>query len=290
MKSRLLICIALTTALLGSQVSRAATIPFSKSRPFNLFVPTTYNASTPSPLVIGLSGYNQTGAQFEKYLKLTPIAQADGFLYVHPDGSKDSHGIRFWNGTPECCNFYNPKVDDAAYIMSIVDAVSAAYAVDANRIYIIGYSNGGFLANNLACRYADRIAGIVNISGGSYTSSAACSPSAPISVLEIWGTNDETYKINHILGKPIPGAMKIFTTWGAINNCIAPARTSPTKLDLDVNVLGPETSVVQFQGCPASTAIDFWKMVGAGHAPKFSKDFPHQIMGWLLTHLKVPVK
>ena len=273
---------------MGFQVSQAATVPFSGARPFNLFVPAAYNSSTPAPLVIALSGYNQTGAQFEKFLNLTPVAQADGFLYVHPDGSKDSHGIRFWNGTPECCNFYSSKVDDVAYVMNIIKEVSNRYSVDPNRIYIIGYSNGGFLANAIACKYADKIAAIVNISGGSYKTAASCRPKAPISVLEIWGTSDETYKINHILGKPIPGAIKIFDMWGDINHCATPAITSQEKLDLDSKLPGPETLIMQFQGCPASTAIDFWKIVGGDHALTISKDFDIQTMGWLFAHAKAP--
>ncbi len=287
MKSRALILILLTFALTSAEVSQAATVLFQGNRPFNLFVPTTYSSGVPAPLVVALSGYNQTGAQFEKYLNLTPVAQADGFLYVHPDGSKDSHGIRFWNGTPECCNFYSPKVDDVAYIMSIIAAVSAQYAVDANRIYIIGNSNGGFLANALACKHADQIAAVVNIAGGSYTNAAACKPSVPVSVLEIWGTKDETFKINHILGRPIPGAVKIFNMWGDINRCSLPSITSPVKLDLDVKVPGLETTVMQFQGCLGATAIDFWKIAGAGHAPTISKEFNNQMMEWLLTHAKV---
>ena len=287
MKSCLLIFIVSLISLLGLQVGHASTTLFAGTRPFNVFVPTAYSSVTPTPLVIALSGYNETGAQFEKYLNLTPVAQADGFLYVHPDGSKDSHGIRFWNGTPECCNFYTPKVDDAGYIMSIINQVSAQYAFDPNRIYIIGHSNGGFLANALACKDADRIAAIVNIAGGTYTSSTSCKPSEPVNVLEIWGTKDETYKINHILGKPIPGAVKIFNMWGDINRCSLPSITSPDKLDLDVKVPGAETTVLQFQGCLGATAIDFWKIAGADHEPTFSTDFDNKIMGWLFSHAKV---
>jgi|GEM_PF-2306714 len=76
MKSRVIILIVLACTFVGSQVSHAATIPFAGSRPFNLFVPTTYSPTAPAPLVIALSGYNQTGAQLEKYLKLTSVAQA----------------------------------------------------------------------------------------------------------------------------------------------------------------------------------------------------------------------
>ncbi len=286
MRIRISIILVALISLLGTQVSSATTVSFKGPRPFNIFVPSSYNAVNPVPLVIALSGYNETGAQLEKYLKLTPVAQADGFLYVHPDGSKDSHGIRFWNGTPECCNFYYPKVDDNAYIMSIINQVSAQYSVDPNQIYIIGHSNGGFLANNLACNSAGRIAAIVNISGGFYTTAAACKPSAPISVLEIWGTKDETYKINHILGKAIPGAVKIFNMWGAINKCTDSPITSPEKLDLDTKIPGAETTIIEFQGCPLSTGIDFWKIVGGDHAPTIAKEFDNQVITWLLAHSK----
>jgi len=274
-------------APLNTNLATAASQIFPGPRPFSVFVPTSYTSSNPAPLVIALTGYNQTGADFEKYLKLTSLAQADGFLYVVPDGSKDLHGIRFWNGTPECCDFQSPKMDDAAYIINIIKQVESTYAVDANRIYIIGHSNGGFLANNVACHYSEQIAAIVNMAGGSYTSASACKAKSPISVLEVWGTADDTYAINHILGKPIPGALKILKNWAAINQCSTQAITLPTKFDFDSEVPGAETAVVQYQGCPAGTAIDFWRMVGSGHSPVLTPNFDQAMISWLFAHPKV---
>lgn len=288
MKMRVLLTVLILTLPLNLAKSSAATDNFPGARSFSVFVPSHYSSAVPAPLVIALSGYNQSGADFEKYLKLTPLAQANGFLYIHPDGSKDLHGIQFWNGTPECCDFYTLKIDDAKYIMKIISQVEAKYSVDTNRIFIIGHSNGGFLANNLACNYSDRIAAIVNMAGGSYVKPSACKPTSPISVLEIWGTADDTYAINHILGRPIPGALKIFNTWGAINHCDPLPQTSPNKLDLDAKVPGSETAVVQFQNCPANTAIDFWRVVGAGHAPTLSPQFDSQLIAWLFAHPKTP--
>ena len=288
MKVRILFLVCILIAPISIESSSAASVTFPGTRSFSLFVPTNYSAQTPAPLVIALSGYNQSGADFEKYLKLTPLAQSNGFLYVHPDGSRDLHGIRFWNGTPECCDFQSPKVDDAKYIMNIISQVEAKYSVDSNRIFIIGHSNGGFLANNLACNYAVQIAAVVNMAGGSYANASFCKPSSPISVLEIWGTADETYKINHILGKPIPGALKIFSAWGAINHCDPVTNTSAEKLDLDAKITGAETAVVQYQNCPANTAIDFWRIVGAGHTPALTPSFDVQVITWLLAHPKTP--
>ena len=277
----------IASVITGTAAISASTIPFSGTRPYQLFVPSNYNPSTPEPLIIGLSGYNQTGSQFEKYLKLAPLAQTVGFLYLAPDGSKDSHGIRFWNGTPECCDFQSPRIDDDAYILKIINEVSARYSVDQNRIYIVGHSNGGFLANHIACKNADRIAAIVNFAGGSYTSTSACRPSNPISVLEIWGTNDETYLGNHILGRPIPGAVKIFYNWGSINHCSLSPTTQSQRDSLLSSSKKPDTTVMRFHECPASTAIDFWNIKGADHAPVLTDNFRRQIVQWLFTHPKV---
>lgn len=287
MKSRIGILVAALILVFSSSPVNASLSTPSSARPFNIFVPSTYSPSTPVPLIIALHGFNQSGAKFEKYLDLTPIVQADDIIYVHPDGTADTHGVRFWNATPECCDFQRPKVDDDAYIMSIIDSVSAQYAIDPNRIYIIGHSNGGFMANRLACNHADRIAAVVNIAGGSFTTVAACTPTNPISVLEIWGTADETFKGNHILGKPIPGAIKTFKTWAAINQCSKISQVVPQKLDLDKRIPGTETSITQYLDCPSGTAIDFWKIDGASHVPALSKNFAPDLVNWLLAHPKV---
>jgi len=288
LKSKALLILTAITLIFATTPSKAATPTPAPPRPFSIFVPTSYSASTPAPLIIALHGFNQNGAKFEKYLDLTPVAQADGIIYVHPDGTADTHGVRFWNATPECCDFQSPKVDDDAYLMSIIDTVSAQYAVDPNRIYIIGHSNGGFMANHMACDHADRIAAIVNMAGGTFTTAAACRPAAPISVLEIWGTADVTYKGNHILGKPISGAVKTFTNWAALNKCSKVSRVSPQKLDLDRQIPGAETVDTQYLDCPSGTAIDFWKINGASHVPELSKEFTSDVVNWLLAHPKVP--
>ena len=286
MRTRLLVIVAALFSLLAVEVNVAATTPFPGTRPFYLSVPPSYNRAIPEPLIIGLSGYNQTGADLERYLNLGPLTRSTGILYVYPDGTKNSRGVRFWNGTPECCDYEYPKVNDDAYIMSIIDQVSAQYAVDPQRIYIIGHSNGGYLASALACNHSDRIAAVVSMAGASYVTAAACKARSPVSVLEIWGSKDPTFSGNHSRGKPTPGALQIFNTWGAINQCSPTIVTSPHSLDLDSKVAGPETTVSEFQQCPRGTAIDLWRIDGAGHSPSFAPNFGAQMINFLLAHPK----
>jgi polyhydroxybutyrate depolymerase len=283
----LVLCAILLATFPGVTTANAQEVKLGGSRPFKLFVPSTYNASFRVPLIIALHGFAQSGAKFEKYLNLTPIAEARGILYVHPDGSADKTGTRFWNATPECCDIHSPKVNDDAYLMSIINEVSKNYAVDPERIYFIGHSNGGFMANRMACTHADVIAAVVSLAGGSYANTSQCNPTSPINILEIWGTKDVTYKGNHMMGKYIQGAAKTAATWGAINHCSKTMQVLSDKLDLDAKLKGPETTVGQYTECSGNADVEFWSIAGADHVPKLSNNFTSDVVDFLLANPKV---
>ncbi|MEI6649372.1 MAG: PHB depolymerase family esterase [Actinomycetes bacterium] len=282
----LAVSVAISATILSVGTSNAKTLTIPGNRPFTLFVPTTYTSTTPAPLLIALHGYRQSGALLENYLHIQSIAQKLGILYVHPNGTADKNGNRFWNATPECCDFQSAKINDDAYIMSIIDSVSKRYSVDAKRIYLVGHSNGGFMVNELACAHADRIAAVVDIAGGSFTKPSMCKASASISVLQIWGSNDESFAGNHIQGKPIPGAIKTFTDWALINKCVGKPKVAYLQKDLDRTVSGLDTSISTYSKCPANTSIEFWKISGAGHVPNISATFTQSIITFLLDHPK----
>ena len=275
------------TVFFATPASNAAVVTFGGARPFKLFVPSTYNASFPAPLILALHGFSQTGDMLEKYLNLTSVAEAKGILYVHPDGTADKTGTRFWNATPECCDFHSPKVNDDAYLMSIIDEVSKSYTVDPDRIYIFGHSNGGFMANRMGCMHADRIAAVVSLAGGSFVKASMCELSTPINVLQIWGTKDVTYKGNHILGRPIPSAVKTIATWAALDHCSNNPIVLGDKLDLDSKLTGSETVQSQYSECADSATVESWTIVGGDHVPKISKTFTADIVDFLLAHPKV---
>jgi polyhydroxybutyrate depolymerase len=276
----------LLTSISATTPGNAAVITFPGARPFKLFVPSSYNKDRPAPLILALHGYSQSGNKLEKYLRLTPVVQARGILYVHPDGTADRAGNRFWNATPECCDFATKKVNDDAYLMSIINDVEKKYNVDPARIYIIGHSNGGFMANRMACDHADRIAAIVSLAGSTFSSPSACKPKAPISILQIWGTSDETYKINHILGKVIPGAVKTTASWAKLDRCAKKVASLPTKLDLERKIKGDETTVSEYRGCPVGTDVELWSIAGGKHVPAISKTFVNDVVDFLLAHPK----
>ena len=266
---------------------KATVVTFPGSRPFKLQVPTAYTKSKPAPLIIALHGYTSTGADTEKYLKLGPVADARGILYVAPDGSLDNNGLQFWNATPACCNFSGSKVNDEAYIMSIINAVSKKYNVDQKRIYVVGHSNGGFMSHHMACSDSNRIAAIASFAGATYKDQSMCKPNRPITILQIWGTVDETisYTGGAVLA-PYPGAAETIADWAKLDKCNAKIITSPAKINIESSIAGNETTVSSYAGCANKTTVELWSIAGGHHVPTLASDFATKLVNFLLAHPK----
>lgn len=258
------------------------------ARPYDLKVPTGYDKSKATPLVVLLHGYTASGATQEAYFKLAPVADAQTFLYATPDGTKDSVGNRFWNATDACCNFDGSKVDDVAYVNAVIDDVQKKYNVDPKRVYLVGHSNGAFMSHRLACDSSARIAAIVALAGDVWADSGKCNPTSPVAILQIHGTADAV--IAYGGGKngalpPYPPATASVATWAQKNGCSGnPVGGAP--VDLEAVLLGPETTTASYGGCKAGGATELWTIVGGSHVPALQSSFGTTVWSFLAAHPK----
>jgi polyhydroxybutyrate depolymerase len=266
--------------------STSVSVSPSADRPYDVVVPTGYDGTKPVPLLILLHGYTTTGDQMSSYFSMRAVAESKGFLYVHPDGTKDASGAQFWNATDACCNQDGSTVDDSAYLAGIIRDVSSHYRVDATRVYLFGVSNGGFMAYRMACDHADLIAGIVSMAGATYLDASRCTPSRPVTVLEIHGTADETvpYGGGALLGPAFPSAPDTVAQWADHDGCAATRVTTGPRLDLAVDVAGAETVVSGFRGCTHSTAVQLWTVNGVDHIFPFTDALVPDAIDFLLAH------
>lgn len=241
------------------------------------------------PLVIMLHGYSASSDAEENYLRLTAVSDSKGFLYVRPNGTPDSMGNRFWNGTDGCCNFQPPYIDDSTYLSNLIDQMSAHFTVDPKRVYFIGHSNGGFMSYRMACDHGDKIAAIVSLAGAMWQDLSKCPAKTPVSVLEVHGTADTTipYAGGSNAGHAFPGATTSIADWTTYDGCSSTADTSAPNLDLELSVAGAETTVTKYAvGCKAGTATELWSIAGGGHIPSFTNDFAPGAIDFLFAHPK----
>jgi polyhydroxybutyrate depolymerase len=272
-----------------AQARAAAETIIADGRPAALHVPTGYRAGTPAPLVILLHGYSASAAIQEAYFAFTPLSDQYGFLYLMPDGTINCVSNRFWNATDACCNFCGSTVDDSGYVLHLIQATEALYSVDRGRVYLIGHSNGGFMAYRAACDHADRIAALVSLAGATFQDPAACTPSEPVHTLQIHGTSDGSilYGGGLIAGRPYPGAVRTAELWAGYDGCSLVPDTSAPDLDLDASLAGAETKVARYTAaCMAGGSAELWTIQGGTHIPSISAAFRPAVIEYLLRHPK----
>ena len=57
------------------------------------------------------------------------------------------------------------KAGTEEYLADVIEEVGSRYAIDPNRIFVMGYSMGGYGAYHIAQTQPDRYAGIIAVSG-----------------------------------------------------------------------------------------------------------------------------
>ena len=252
-------------------------------------VPAGYDDDTPAPLIVLLHGYTSSGASQDAYTGLGDLADDYGYLLVAPDGTEESMGnrSRFWNASEACCNFYSSEVDDVAYIKSIIDQMKSRYNVDANRVYLYGHSNGGFMSYRMAYEHSEDIAAIASLAGASHFDDREA-PAEPVHVLQIHGTADGTidYAGGEIQDNRYPSAMGSVRQWASYAGCELDGKAREMR-DLDASLPGYETGVMKFEiGCHPAGSSELWTISAGSHVPPLSDSYAAQVVEWLLAHPK----
>ena len=108
--------------------------------PYVVYVPTTYNVSTALPALLLIHGAGGTGPDF--IMNWTDFAESHGIILVAPTLDLSAEA----------------EVRAPILLRAIMNAVRAQWTVDSSRIYVFGYSGGGYFAYDAALLDADYFA------------------------------------------------------------------------------------------------------------------------------------
>lgn len=151
----------------------------NQTREYTLHVPAKVTRS--APLVIVLHGYKGTADGIEQYSGFSSVADREGFLVAYPQAAGESAA---WNLNPGPNN-------DVDFLNAVMDDVLAACDDDPSRVYVVGLSRGGGMANRLACDDAQRVAAVAAVSGAFFRH-LDCDPARAVPILAIHGLKDAT--------------------------------------------------------------------------------------------------
>jgi len=263
-----------------------ATDPLIAERPYGVTLPAGHGASSSWPLVVVLHGYSATGAGQDAYLGISAAADARGVVVAYPDGTPDARGFQFWNASDACCNFAKVEVDDVAYLTAVIKDASLRYHIDPKRVFLVGHSNGAFMAHRMACERSELVAGIAALAGVVWDDTTRCTPARAVAVAQIHGDADTVIAYEGgqlpLIDRPFPSAAKTFQFWSQTEACTAQVEGSP--IDLDVGLAGAETLVTRATGCKPGGAAELWHIQGGQHLPSFGASFAAQVYGFFEAH------
>ena len=225
------------------------------NRTYLKYVPSNINLNNEIDLFIGLHGYTGTASGFEKQTTggFNNAADKYGFIAIYPQGHHfnsffkwNSSFISSWNDlvgsktkTPngEICSLdadivpkypnckeggrcsWTSCTDDLGFIKKIIDQAKLDHNI--RDVYVLGMSNGGMMAQALACEYPNLLKGVVNIVGMQHKG-LSCIPSEPINFIIYGGAKDTTVppvKIKSSDGYFYEPMSNTYNDWSSKFNC-----------------------------------------------------------------------
>jgi polyhydroxybutyrate depolymerase len=178
----------------------------------------TPRTDRPVPLVVVLHGRNTTPAQELVRTGLTGLAAKDAAILAYPAGVG-----RSWNARTGCCaTAAKLKVNDVAFLGTLVTAIEKHSPVDRSHVYLIGYSNGGRLALTAACA----LPGIAGVATYGTAQPARCQTGRPPpAVLIGYGTDDPHAAPGHVPDGAITGPATA-ADWRSVDGCTGTPSTT----------------------------------------------------------------
>jgi polyhydroxybutyrate depolymerase len=193
------------------------------------------------PLVIVLHGSSSSPAAIESITGFDLLARAHGFIVAY-----------LASGSPGG-NWILPS--DTTYISSMIDRLEASEPIDRARVYVTGFSAGGYESYRTGCLLSRKVAAIAPV-GVSMNAKLyrTCRLSRPVSALITIGSAD----IGHYGGYGrLPSAPAAAARWRSLDGC----RSGPPS---NTRAPGP-TRQQSWSHCRHGSSVGLDVIAGGGH-------------------------
>lgn len=224
------------------------------SRTVEVHVPASYDPTRAVPLVINFHGYTSNGMQQAALTGMSAKADAAGFVVAYPEGTGSPSGF----DAGACCGqAAQDGVDDIGFTRAIIATAGDKLCLDAHRVFVTGFSNGGFMSHRIACELADRVAAVAPVSGVLGIPDDACTPARPIAVIDFHGQADDTVPYDGSQQDGWPSAPDTFAGWAKRDQCSGAPTVTYQKGDVSCST---------YAACAGGSAVELCTISDGGHA------------------------
>lgn len=220
-------------------------------RSYIMSIPAGYTGRHPKAVIFAFHGHNQTNTQMEKYTDF----DARNAIIVYHQGRNGRDGESAWESAPYAST--NDGDQDTAMTLRILARLKREYAVDPNRVFAVGKSNGGGFATKLGCTHPDVFAAVASVAGAYYPHTHSGCSTQPLPYLEIHGQADtvipydgDTKNDNELLG-----ARAMAETYAQRDHCSSPPRATPA---------APGVTRFEWE-CAGTTLVEHVRVRDGGH-------------------------
>lgn len=231
------------------------------NREYELHTPPGMGTGELRPLVVFLHGPGDSGPGFRRRLRADAHTDRRGFITVWPSGMQGSWTV----GCGYLCTAAEGlQADDVAFLETLVRHLARELPVDTARVYLMGHSQGGQLAQYFACRSSLRPAGIGVVGGLLYRRVAQeCASQATLPVGIIHGDDDPIFWFNGFgPGAAMLSVVETADFWLERMGC---AQAPAYHLLPDTAGDFTEVSAYRFDNCRPGATVGVWVVHAGGH-------------------------
>jgi len=238
-------------------------------RDYLVHLPPGFSGAQSLPVFYVLPGGAGNGGSARTITQMNAVADTGNFVVVYPNGGYEvpnSPGSYVWadgRGTPA-----DTAVDDVDFFRVLFDSVATQFNVDTARQYITGISNGGFMAQRVACNLSSRLAGAAIVAATADTSTFGnCSLSGAMPSLQFHGTADAFVPIEGGAMQNagfVISADSLLSFYARENGCGLGSLDSTDLPDIDATDNSTAT-LFELSGCDCGFAPKLYRLNGGGH-------------------------
>jgi polyhydroxybutyrate depolymerase len=238
------------------------------TREFLLYVPRTYQAAKPAPLVISFHGAGGWPAQQMETSGWNELADREGFIVVYPAGLENV-GPRIWH-----VDRGEQLTRDVRFVSDLIEHLASSYNIDRRRIYANGLSNGGGMSFALSCMLAGRIAAVGLVAAAQTLPASWCTEPRPVPMIAFHGTADPIVPFNGgvspVSPRPFPNVPIFVSRWARRNGCTPEPVPSQLRGGIDRS---------EYVGCTGEASVVVYSIRGGGHSWPGGKPLPVWFVG-----------
>ena len=265
-----------------------------RTRSYYIHKPPGYDTSMRYPLLILLHGGGGNALQALHTYPLQSVTDREGVILVAPNGTGPfprRESLLTWNVEFGFGKAWENKVDDTGFLRALILSLEKSEAVDSERVYLTGLSNGAVLCHWAAAANSDLIRGIAPVCGTvggrdetQATMQVPPDPKKAVDVVMFCGELDQSIPLEGGLQKR-HAEKTVKTVWSAQESVDFWVRNNACQKDPIVEELPAQKATRKtWKGGRDGTEVVLYILHNQGHAwpggqtPRAASDVPSNLL------------